>query len=60
VPDRRYMTIADIRRMADFARARSLAQRGLAAAARSVVAQYGDDVPQIVAEIGVDVPQRRS
>lgn len=59
--DRRFVTVEDIRRLADFSRARTLAERGLSAMAREIVRQYDpDEQPQIVAEIGVAVPRRRT
>lgn len=57
--ERHYMTIADVRRMADFAHARTLAQRGFVAMAREVLARHGEQLPQIVVEVGVGVTKHR-
>lgn len=58
--DRHLLTVEHVRRMADFARARTLAQRGLSAMAREIMRAYApEEQPQIVAEVGVDVPRPR-
>jgi hypothetical protein len=57
--ERGYATVEDIRRLADFAHAATLAQRGQVAMAREIMARYAvADRPQIIADIGVGIPRR--
>jgi hypothetical protein len=57
--ERGYATVEDIRRLADFAHAATLAQRGQVAMAREIMARYSIcDRPQIIAEVGIDVLRR--
>jgi len=53
-----HKTAYEIVRAADVARARSLAEQGLVAMAREILANYpGEELPQCVVEVGVDVPR---
>lgn len=50
------MSVRDVQRMADFSKARTLAERGKVAAARAVMEAYPiGERPQIIAEVGVEV-----
>lgn len=53
---RKFMSVQDVHRMSEFAKARTLAERGQVAAARAVVNAFPvGEQPQIVADMNVGV-----